>query len=100
MSFDISKLKYMGNNIYEDGYRLVYVKDGEYTISSYSKTLDGFAMELEDYNPYSLIEDKAKYTSIEDLLRQIIEKTDDDEIYIYSVDGTMISSYKKKKRIK
>lgn len=100
MSFDISKLKYMGKNIYEDGYRLVYVKEGEYTISSYSKTLDGFAMELEDYNPYSLIEDKAKYTSIEDLLRQIIEKTDDDEIYIYSVDGTMISSYKKNKRIK
>lgn len=98
--FDINALKYMDDREYKEGYRLVYFKNGEYTISSYSKTLDGFAMELEDYNPYSLIEDNAKYTSIEDLLRQIIEKTDDDEIYIYSVDGTMISSYKKKKRIK
>ena len=34
--FNISNLKYMDDREYKEGYRLVYFKNGEYTISSYS----------------------------------------------------------------
>ena len=92
MKLNIEDLKYLRGLKLDDGYRLVYKKNNDFHISSYSKTIEGFICELNDYNPYSLYDEK-KFISIEKLLEEIAQKYNEKEVYIYKIDGTLISSY-------
>ena len=55
MKLNIEELKYLRGSKLDDGYRLVYKKNNHFEISSYSKTIEGFICELNDYNPYRRI---------------------------------------------
>lgn len=97
MELNIEDLKYLRGSKLDDGYRLVYKKNSGFHISSYSKTIEGFICEINDYNPYSLYDEK-KFVSIENLLEEISNKYNENEVYIYKIDGTLISSYNKKEK--
>lgn len=95
MKINVDDLKKVNDSIVEDGYRLVYVNNGNYIISSYSKTIEGFISELNDYNPYSLSDD-IEFSSVEELLKDISNKYNEDEIYIYNIEGNVVAYYNKK----
>lgn len=97
MELNIEDLKYLRGSKLDDGYRLVYKKNNGFHISSYSKTIEGFICEINDYNPYSLYDEK-EFVSIENLLEEISKKYNREEVYIYKIDGTLISSYNKKNK--
>lgn len=98
MELNIEDLKYLRGSKLDDGYRLVYKKNNGFHISSYSKTIEGFICEINDYNPYSLYDDEKKFVSIENLLEEISKKYNENEVSIYKIDGTLISSYNKKEK--
>lgn len=93
MKLNIEELKYLRGSKLDDGYRLVYKKNNHFEISSYSKNIEGFICELNDYNPYSLYDDEKKFISIENLLEEIAQKYNEKEVSIYKTDGTLVSSY-------
>ena len=95
MKLNIEELKYLRGSKLDDGYRLVYKKNNHFEISSYCKTIEGFICEINDYNPYSLYDEK-EFVSIENLLEEISKKYNREEVYIYKIDGTLISLYNKK----
>ena len=95
MNLNIADLKHLNGKELNDGYRLVYFNNGNYQISSYSKTIDGFINELNDYNPYNIYDNKNEFVSIEKLLQDISNKYNENEVYLYKIDGTLIASYNK-----
>ena len=76
-----------------EGYRIVYFyNDDNYTVGTFSKTIEGFMMDFIEVNP---IEDEGEipsYTSIDDILnRYLNDLSGIIKVAIYKTDGTCIA---------
>ena len=92
MHISKEELKRVNENIYEDGYRLVYFYKDKYYIGTYSKTVEGFMIGLSDNDPIYSFEEIPKFISIDDLLNRSIKNLDDvKKVALYSVDGKLIA---------
>ena len=90
---DRQKLKIGRNNqIYEDGYRIVYFyEDGSYHIGEFCKTIEGFMIGFAENNPILDEDDIQKFVSNMDLLNRCLKyDTNATSIAIYKIDGTLI----------
>ena len=92
--FNKDDLKVYGDSLYDEGYRLVYLKDNYYYLGSYSKEIEGFMYELIGNDPFT---EPDKFISTKDLMKKLLKLNNDDEVFIYKVDGTLVDSLKNNK---
>lgn len=93
MNISSDKLKSVGEDVYDDGYRIVYFySNGEYKLGSYSGLIEGFMYDFIECAPIFDEDDIPKFISIDDLLNRYLEKSKDrTSVAIYRVDGTVVS---------
>ena len=101
---NLEELKFDKNNeVYEEGYRIVYFyENGICSIGEFCKTIEGFMIGFSDSNPIIDEEDVPKFISTKDLLsRSLNYDKEAISAAIYKTDGTLIDKVNSeaKKRI-
>lgn len=80
------------NNIFEDGYRIVYFyENGNYSIGEFCKTIEGFMIGFAESNPILDEDDIPKFISTKDLLNRCLKYDKEAvSVAIYKIDGVLI----------
>ena len=78
---------------YNEGYRIVYFYDDNYTIGEYCKRIEGFMIGFAECNAILDENDIPKFTSIDNLLSRYLEELPNaNYISIYTINGECIAT--------
>lgn len=84
-------LKKCGDNIHEDGYRVVFFYKDRYQIGSWVSDIKNFMYDFVRVAPIESDDDVPEFISTDDILNRWIDKDEKlVKVAIYSVDGNLI----------